>query len=290
MNFNVNDIIKLKESEKNRLYIEDKLTDELCSYGVIDKVGPGEWVRIKFTSRTKRFKIGGIYKIKDIDTMDILKNSKDREIIGYGVCGYVYLEEGKAVKNNKIDDLDKSNLFNLKNYRKIDMPPPRNCDLRHTDYYIDTFPFLSGVNPWRELYILEKIKGIDGVVQIFSYSVDYTKDIINIKTEYIGKYTLNDLISKLNSEQLENIRNKIVLTVEKLRSIGVLHLDLKPKNIVLTSDLNPVIVDFGWSLSDDIEFDDDELYYYNKCYEENIDIKTLDLYLKNTSNLKNKYL
>ena len=56
MKFKVGDIVKLKEFTKNKLWLDNRLNNDLCSYGVIDKVGPSDWYRIVFKNTRRRFK------------------------------------------------------------------------------------------------------------------------------------------------------------------------------------------------------------------------------------------
>ena len=57
MSFIVGDCVKLKEFAKNELWKVGRLNENLESYGIIDKVGPGDWVRVKFGDNVqKRFK------------------------------------------------------------------------------------------------------------------------------------------------------------------------------------------------------------------------------------------
>jgi serine/threonine protein kinase len=211
-----------------------------------------------------------------------MNNNVVDSILGYGVCGPVIVKNNLAYKTIKLSEVDLLNYKNLKNYKKIRIPPPRNCDIPHKDYNITDQPFIPGINPWREIYILEKLKeyNISGVVKLVDYEINRTTNHIELYTEIAGKYNLESKLCELPESSLSDIMFKVENTVENMLSKGIIHMDLKPKNIVIDEELNPTIVDFGWSMSGDIPYDFDELEYYNKNLKNNIDIKNLKLYLK----------
>jgi len=67
--------------------------------------------------------------------------------------------------------------------------------------------------------------------------------------DFINGYPLSEKISSLKRvlpvRQVVRLFEKIVTAIEYIHSNGVLHLDLKPANIILTPDENIVIIDFG---------------------------------------------
>ena len=59
--YGLGSIIKLHEFTKNRLWKQGRLDNNLCSYGIVDKVGPNDWLRIKFKNTRRRFKLEDVY-------------------------------------------------------------------------------------------------------------------------------------------------------------------------------------------------------------------------------------
>ena len=194
-------------------------------------------------------------------------------ILGTGVCGNVVQVGDSAMKTVKLEQIDIDNIYNLTNYKKIPIPPPRNCDL--PKFYEDGQPCIPGINPWRELRLLELCKGIPGVVQLKNYTVDVDKKELKLYMEIAGN---KKLTKDLPMNILNNIYNTLIDTINELNDRNILHLDIKPKNIVLDDNNNPTIVDFGWGLYKYFPMQPDELEYF--YHNEQTDYTYLDEYFK----------
>jgi len=90
-----------------------------------------------------------------------------------------------------------------------------------------------------EIEILEKLKGVENVMQIFRMN---EKSFI---TPYYGK-TLRPFYNK-NDAIFDEISN----VISSIHSKGIYHGDLKPSNICLNSEGKITIIDFNFSTSDD---------------------------------------
>jgi|GEM_PF-1227890 len=111
-----------------------------------------------------------------------------------------------------------------------------------------------GIEPKRD--VLEKVVGISRqnpshLIRIYSYGFDEaTKRWYEIQ-EYSGNGSLKDLIRdhSIGMVQFRTIIEEIVEGLESLHSSGILHLDLKPSNILIRSlrPLNLILIDFGIS-------------------------------------------
>ena len=55
-------------------------------------------------------------------------------------------------------------------------------------------------------------------------------------------FTTNNFICSI-----KNIFNIVLTTIQNIHSLGILHRDLKPNNICINGNLEPVIIDFGLS-------------------------------------------
>ena len=203
-------------------------------------------------------------------------------ILGNGVCGPVEIVGGCARKIIKLDQKDMDHATELWNYRCIKWPPPRNCDISHPDYFVSDQPFIQGINPWREIYLLNKCKmlKIPGIVDLSYHDVDVRDQELRIYTKIAGYHTLKDKLKELSQEEIDEIIHKIEKTVEKLRDNGIMHMDLKPKNIVLDEDNEPTIIDFGWGMSRDFPMSKKEKEYFDDHWEKNWDIFILKKYIE----------
>lgn len=194
------------------------------------------------------------------------------KILGEGVSGPVTEKNGLAIKTINLDPIDLANKYNLSNYKNISFPPPRNCDIPHPDFFINNQSFIPGINPWRELELLRKLIGIPGIVQIVIHEIDEINNKLILKTKVAGKQTLDKWLMSddYSEEKLNKILEIIKKTVKILIDFGILHMDLKPKNIVLNNNLNPIIIDFGWGMSNKFPMCDDELKYYEQNKENDV--------------------
>ncbi len=96
------------------------------------------------------------------------------------------------------------------------------------------------------------------IVRVFDFGVE--KDVYYLVMEYINGETLEDLIQRsrprgLNYKATLSILNQVFDAISYSHSLGIVHADLKPANIILTSDGTAKIVDFGVSKTNQIKQD-----------------------------------
>ena len=164
--------------------------------------------------------------------------------LGEGVCGIVKLENGMAVKTIKLNKKDIQNVYKLNNYKNYNIPPPRNCDISNLPNLHTPIP---GINPWRELKILEKIKNLNGVVTLKKYLIDIENQELKLYFDLEGYTNLKNNIKYLSVNSINKIYKTIEKVIIELNKLGIIHMDLKPSNIILDNNNNPIICDFGWS-------------------------------------------
>ena len=73
------------------------------------------------------------------------------------------------------------------------------------------------------------------------------------------KYTLKDVIrSKKYSDSIKKLFTQLLLAIHTIHSNGFIHRDLKPNNILVDTDMNLVVCDFGLSIMDFFNYDNKE--------------------------------
>jgi eukaryotic-like serine/threonine-protein kinase len=70
--------------------------------------------------------------------------------------------------------------------------------------------------------------------------------------EYIQGAPLTQAAQALRLQQRMELFRKVVLAVEFLHQHGVIRRDLKPANVLVGSDLEPKVLDFGLALPLDV--------------------------------------
>ena len=183
---------------------------------------------------------------------------------------------------------------NTANVYKMPIPPPRNWKLigaKDRD-----LPFLSGVNPNREVQISFILSGqpwfpVEDIVvktKEVSPCPDYDKNdignFINLQRKFgrtivwlvqrNGGMTLDKYFKeqKIDRETRGRYYCAVRMVIDELRKRGVLHMDLHAHNIVVKDDLISFI-DFGWCLHRSFEMCAGERQYYEAKLEENFDLK-----------------
>ncbi len=96
------------------------------------------------------------------------------------------------------------------------------------------------------------------IVRVFDFGVE--KEIYYLVMEYIDGETLEDLIQRsrphgLNYKAAMSILNQVFDAISYSHSLGIVHADLKPANIILKSDGTVRLLDFGVSKSNQLKHD-----------------------------------
>ena len=84
------------------------------------------------------------------------------------------------------------------------------------------------------------------IVSVYDVGVD--NDVYFIVMEYVDGITLKQYLTQKGSLDYEEATNFIIDIAEALKCAhdhGIIHRDIKPQNIMLTSDLTPKVTDFG---------------------------------------------
>jgi hypothetical protein len=85
--------------------------------------------------------------------------------------------------------------------------------------------------------------GGEGVCRIFN--IERHGDIRMVVMELIDGECLEDALPRLSQAQRLALFRRVCEAVGRIHKDGILHLDLKPRNIVLRDDATPVVTDFG---------------------------------------------
>jgi len=111
---------------------------------------------------------------------------------------------------------------------------------------IKKFPLQAKILFEHELKILEKLKGNE----LFPNIIDYHKEdeYYIIIMEYIDGIPIKN--HKFNSKNFIKIFLQIAEAIEILHSYGIVHMDIKPSNIIITKDEKIKIIDFSISSTD----------------------------------------
>lgn len=101
-----------------------------------------------------------------------------------------------------------------------------------------------------EISIYLKLLNLKNIAKIIDYYSDEFNNYLII--EYY-KITLPELklrycASETYLKLVKNIILKIITTVKNIHNLFILHRDLKPTNICVTKNLEPIIIDFGLSI------------------------------------------
>lgn len=112
---------------------------------------------------------------------------------------------------------------------------------------IKMIPLESGFGPEsieNEIAALKKINHPGVVEYIDSFSVD---DTFYVVTEYLTGETLEQIISnrQLTPDDIANYTNQILSALGHIHSLGIIHSDLKPDNIIIDNEGQLRLIDFG---------------------------------------------
>ncbi len=100
----------------------------------------------------------------------------------------------------------------------------------------------------REFWVLSSIT-LPGVAQVYDFGLDHREHGAPAKPFFTRRYVDGDTLDvasvRLSLNALLRIFIEVTGTVAALHRRGVIHGDLKPKNIVIDPNDNPTIIDFG---------------------------------------------
>lgn len=93
-------------------------------------------------------------------------------------------------------------------------------------------------------------KNVMKYIDSFTIEDDNNNRFFVIITEYYEGGNLAQLIESngVNVENIQNIFSGIAKAVRYIHTRGIAHLDIKPDNILLDKDFNPVLCDFGFAV------------------------------------------
>ncbi len=96
------------------------------------------------------------------------------------------------------------------------------------------------------------------IVRVFDYGVE--KEVYYLVMEYIDGETLENLIQRSRPRGLKyraamSILNQVFDAISYSHSLGIVHADLKPANIILKSDGTVKLLDFGVSKTNQLKHD-----------------------------------
>lgn len=96
----------------------------------------------------------------------------------------------------------------------------------------------------KEVNIYKTLKGCSHIVTMLDYKI---KSNGYIKYELLNKNLLQ-IIPTLTKQNIEDIIDQLEIALEEIHSLGVVHCDLKPENIMFDQQGNLKLIDFGNSM------------------------------------------
>lgn len=117
-----------------------------------------------------------------------------------------------------------------------------------------------GSQQWlREIFFLMRLQKIPGVPRLYAYS---DRSIFLTK----GETTLGHKGAGLTCAELWYVFQDLTETLMLIHGKQIAHRDIKPLNVVLTSDNKPLLVDYGNSIAVDGSFETQETYVTTLYY------------------------
>ena len=274
-----------KKLKFNILFIADEYYKKI-EYSSFENDYPN--IPVIYFPRTENISSSNIYK-KIIAT--IITNM---EIKAKAISGDVLALEWKKGEKIIIKPVRISNreINNTANNYHLPSPPPRNWKI--PDLIMHPQPFISGINGNRELIIFDLLKHknwypvlyiekkIGEYININNNNNLSNIDLMNEERKYSeniywliqkdGGQTLDIFLANKDSNKREIIYLKIKEIIKDMNYMGILHMDLHPRNILCNEKEEISIIDFGWVMYKYFDMDDNEKYYYNKSLLENFDL------------------
>jgi len=98
----------------------------------------------------------------------------------------------------------------------------------------------------REIKCLQKINN-PNVVKFYEFGNFKSQgfDYFYLVMDYIDGQPLTKYIGILDEKKIKGLMEAVLKTLDSIHNNDILHRDLKPQNILIKSDLEPVILDFG---------------------------------------------
>ena len=244
-------------------------------------------IPVVYFPRTKETSTSDIYKRIIINVINDM-NIRAKAISGDIISVAWKKDKNFIIKPVRISSREKNNTANV---YCLTMPPPRNWKIN--GLIVQKVPFISGVNGNRELVIFDLLKNKEWYpvlhiekknnqkitmsnnnlqgIELMNEERKYSEDVFWLIQEDGGK-TLDLYLVGKNEEQRKTIYLRIKEIIEEMNKMGILHMDLHPKNILCNEEGKISIIDFGWVMYKYFDMAEDEKYYYNKCWSENFDL------------------
>tara|TARA_R110001632_G_scaffold74976_3_gene171075 strand:- start:947 stop:2074 length:1128 start_codon:yes stop_codon:yes gene_type:complete len=289
----VNAVVEFKGTSKQEDYKKFKfdvlfIADEYykrSEYSTFEKDYPN--IPVMYFPRTSNVSTSDIYK-NIIAT--IINNI---EVKAKAISGDILSVEWKKgenfiIKPVRISSREANNTAN--NYQ-LSVPPPRNWKIN--GLMLQKCPFISGVNGNRELVIFDLLRhkkwypvlyidkkagyqsqienNISDNIELMRVERKYSQNIFWLVQKDGGK-TLDVYLSNKSRGERENIYLKIKEIIREMNSVGILHMDLHPRNILCNKEGEVSIIDFGWVMYKYFDMNEEEKSYYNKNLMDNFDL------------------
>ena len=101
----------------------------------------------------------------------------------------------------------------------------------------------------RELFILDRVACVSGVIRVLGVNKDDLTDSVSIVTEYVRADPPKNLYSSLSLDEIRYYMFLLLCTLDGCHSRGVMHRDVKPGNVCIDHE-NKKLRIIDWGLSD----------------------------------------
>lgn len=102
----------------------------------------------------------------------------------------------------------------------------------------------------REIKILQTLWGGPNIVKLYDITKDPSTKILSLVFEYIENKDHKTFFPKITDNELRNYMKEVLTALEFSHSMGIMHRDIKPHNILYEGGETPSLKVIDWGLAD----------------------------------------